>query len=240
MSITSNSKPAERVYFEGSRVIKDFGSRVSHAERTLKSLHTFHRYAGSVRIRDYTVTAATAERDPDKPACLVMPRYDGMVLSEMKKDDLIPVITIVSLWYAQQLKKAEKQPVGFLHGDPILQNIIVDTKRKQIVWIDAVCREATPQNAWLDLLLLTISISFRLGCSRTKEIQQMFCNDIIEEHRTLQNRWLLFRQFLLYSRFFLSADSPIRGKAKAMRLLFTSTMTFLFLLGTGRKKAKGT
>jgi hypothetical protein len=84
-----------------------------------------------------------------------MPRYDGVrafrvgVMMISKR-----AITIVSAWYAHQLNRTEGQGPGFIHGDPHTQNIIMDKKRKQIVLIDALCREATPKNIWLDVLLL--------------------------------------------------------------------------------------
>jgi len=230
----TNNKPAERVYIERNRVIKDFGSRISDAEKTLKGLNTFRKHAGAVEIHGYTVMAASAEIDQEKPACLVMPRYDGVVLSELEDDDLRLAITIVSSWYAHQLQKAEEEGQGFIHGDPILQNIIMDTKRKQVIFIDAVCRETTPKNIWLDLLLLTVSISYRLGTSRTREMQQIFYNDIIKENRALQSRWLLIRQFLLFSKFFLLADNRIRARSRAIWVLLISALNFMRLLGTSK------
>lgn len=234
----TNNKPAERVYIEGDRVIKDFGTRISDAEKTLKDLNTFRMHAGTVRIHGYIVMAASAEMDQEKPGCLVMPRYDGLVLSELEDDDFRLAITIVSSWYAHQLKKAEEEGQGFIHGDPILQNIIMDTKRKQIIFIDAVSRQATPKNIWLDLLLLTVSISYRMGISRAREMQQIFYNDILKENRALQSRWLIIRQFLLYSKFFLLADNSIRARAKAIALFFISALNFMRLLGTKSKKTR--
>jgi len=231
----TNNKPAERVYIEGDRVIKDFGTRISDAEKTRRGLNTFRKHAGTVKIGGYTVMAASAEIDQEKPACLVMPRYDGFVLSELEDDDFRLAITIVSSWYAHQLNRTEGPGPGFIHGDPILQNIIMDTKRKQIIFIDAVCREATPKNIWLDLLLLTVSISYRMGTSRTREMQQILYNDIIKDNRALQSRWLLIRQFLLYSKFFLLADNRIRARTRAIAVLFISAVNFMRLLGTSKK-----
>jgi len=231
----TNNKPAERVYIEGDRVIKDFGTRISDAEKTRRGLNTFRKHAGTVKIGGYTVMAASAEIDQEKPACLVMPRYDGFVLSELEDDDFRLAITIVSSWYVHQLNRTEGPGPGFIHGDPILQNIIMDTKRKQIIFIDAVCREATPKNIWLDLLLLTVSISYRMGTSRTREMQQILYNDIIKDNRALQSRWLLIRQFLLYSKFFLLADNRIRARTRAIAVLFISAVNFMRLLGTSKK-----
>ena len=231
----TNNKPAERVYIEGDRVIKDFGTRISDAEKTRRGLNTFRKHAGTVKIGGYTVMAASAEIDQEKPACLVMPRYDGFVLSELEDDDFRLAITIVSSWYVHQLNRTEGPGPGFIHGDPILQNIIMDTKRKQIIFIDAVCREATPKNIWLDLLLLTVSISYRMGTSRTREMQQILYNDIIKDNRALQSRWLLIRQFLLYSKFFLLADNRIRARTRAIAVLFISAVNFMQLLGTSKK-----
>lgn len=230
----TNNKPAERVYIEGDRVIKDFGTRIPDAEKTCKRLNTFRKHAGTIEIHGYTVMAASAEIDKEKPACLVMPRYDGVMLSELEDDDFRLAITIVSSWYAHQLEKAEVEGQGFIHGDPILQNIIMDTKRKQVIFIDAVCRETNPKNIWLDVLLLTVSISYRLGTSRTREVQQMFYYDIIKENRALQSRWLLIRQFLLFSKFFLLADHRIRARTRAIAVLFISTLNFMRLLGSSR------
>lgn len=235
----TNTKSKARVYVEGDRVIKDFGSRISDAEKTLSCLNTFRKHAGTVKINSYSVMAASAEIHQEKPGCVVMPRYDGVMLSELGDDDFKLAITIVSSWYAHQFNKTKEQGPGFIHGDPILQNIIMDKKRKQVVFIDAVCREATPKNIWLDVLLLTVSISYRLGISRTRAMQQILYNDIIKDNHALESRRLLIRQFLLFSKFFLLADDRIRERAKAISVLFISAMNFMRLLNTSPRKSPG-
>ncbi len=226
----TNTKSKPRVYIDGDRVIKDFGSRVSDAEKVLNRLNTFQKKAGTVKINGYTVMATTSEIARDNPGCLVMPRYDGVVLSELGDDDFKMALAIVSSWYAHQLIRAEEQGPGFVHGDLHTRNIIMDKISKKVVFIDALCREATPKNIWLDVLLLAISISFRLGTSGTRAIQQILYNDIIKGNHDLKNRKLLIRQFLVLSKHFFLADKRVREKAKVITALFICVVNFMRIM----------
>jgi hypothetical protein len=229
------SKP--RVYFDGNRVVKDFGNRVSDAKKALSRLNAFRKNAGTVKIHGYSVVAASAEIARDKPGCLVMPRYDGVVLSELGDDDIKTGITIVSAWYAHQLNRTEGQGPGFIHGDPHMQNIIMDKKKKHIVLIDAFCREATPKNIWLDVLLLAMSISLHLGASRTIDMQQVLYNDIITGNHALKSRKLLIRQSLVLSKHFFLADKRVHEKARVLAALFTCVVNFMRMLWSSPRKS---
>ncbi len=236
MLMKSNRKSKPRVYLEGDFLIKDFGNQHSEAKKVFERLNAFRRSAGTTEINGYSVTAAGAEIAHDRPGCLIMPHFEGVAISELGEKDFEMAIRVVSAWFAQHLYKLQEYETGCVHGDLHTGNIIIDKKGRKIVLIDALCREARPENIWLDVLLFTVSISNRTGPTQTGNLQQMLYRDIIRDNPVLENRKLLLRQAMVLGRFFLFAARGVRERSRAFRSLMVGVKNFMRLLSPSTRK----
>jgi len=120
-----------------------------------------------------------------------------------------------------------------VHGDLHTRNIIIQKEQKKIVFVDAICRKATPYTIWLDILLFSFSIAFRADRYRLKYLQEKLFSDIILNKENFDKKLLLLRQELVTGKFFLHLKGSLRGKLRLFIALVIVVKNVLLLFLSG-------
>ncbi len=225
-----NKKALRKVYRSGKYLFKDFGNDVNEAKNTLALLKMFRASAGTSVIHGYSITATDAWHNSDKSSCIMMPCHNGVTLDNLPGEAFFDAVITVSSWLASHLDKKDLKERDYIHGDLHAGNIILLEKQKRIVFIDALCREATPRNIWLDLLLLSVSIALKLDSRQLKRLQHRLFGDIILQKAALAKRRLMMRQALVLGRFFLRSENSLREKLQALHALMLAVKNFHLMM----------
>lgn len=209
------------------------GQTVSELHQQLLAFHSRYGKADNFAdgIQEYSVGASEVSCITEDGKAVLVPFYDGFVLSEVRSTELLrTVLENVSDWYAGILHRVSMGELSMLiHGDLHLGNIIVQPNTKRIILIDALSKPAEAGFIWVDFLTLSTSICIHpdIDRSQASKMCTYLGDEISNKSSFLLKFRFLIRAWLLLQLRFMTSDSTFVEKWKASRALFASVQIWL-------------